>query len=87
MTGCWVELQLENTVLDFPLSDLSMKHIHPLLGTQLQSDPHLDTVKEAEQSGGSASRGKISSTRRVWPGDTRHRHSAPVWTKYFCRKT
>ena len=23
MTGCWVELQLENTVLDFPLSDLS----------------------------------------------------------------
>ena len=23
MTGCWVELQLENTVLDLPLSDLS----------------------------------------------------------------
>ena len=86
MTGCWVELQLENTVLDFPLSDLSTIHSyrgHPLHGTQLQSDPHLDTVKEAEQSGGSASRGKISSTRRVWPGDTRHRHSAPVWTKYF----
>ena len=36
MTGCWVELQLENTVLDFPLSDLSTIHSylgHPLHGT------------------------------------------------------
>ena len=43
--------------------------------------------RSKDQHGGSASRGKISSTRRVWPGDTRHRHSAPVWTKYFYRKT
>ena len=55
-----VELQLENTVLDFPLSDR-------------------DTVNEAEQSEGRDKRGKMSSTRLVWPGDTRHLHSAPVW--------
>ena len=38
MTGCWVELQLENTVLDLPLSDLTTIHCyrgHPLLGAQL----------------------------------------------------
>ena len=59
MTGCWVELQLENTELAWPWSDR-------------------DTVSEAEQSGGRDSRGRMSSTRRVWPGDTRHLHSAPV---------
>ena len=37
-----------------------------------------DTVSEAEQSGGRDSRGRMSSTRRVWPGDTLHLHSAPV---------
>ena len=33
------------------------------------------TVKEVEQSGGRESRGRMSSMRRVWPGDTRHLHS------------
>ena len=74
MTGCWVELQLEKTELAWPWSDR-------------------DTVSEAEQSGGRDSLqrrchwvirirshlGRISSTLRVWPGDTLHLHSAAVW--------
>ena len=61
MTGCWVEEQLEKTVLDWPSSDL-------------------ETVKEAEQSGGRVRRGRMRRTLLVWPGDTRHLHSPPVCT-------
>ena len=46
MRGCWVEEQLENTVLDCPLSDL-------------------ETVKEAEQSGGRESLGRMRRTLLV----------------------
>ena len=56
-----MEEQLENTVLDCPLSDL-------------------ETVKEAEQSGGRESLGRMSRTRLVCPGETLHLHSPPVWT-------
>ena len=56
-----MEEQLENTVLDWPSSDL-------------------ETVKEAEQSGGRLSRGRMRRTRLVWPGETRHLHSPPVWS-------
>ena len=39
----------------------------------------LETVKEAEQSGGRESLGRMRRTLLVLPGDTLHLHSPPVW--------
>ena len=38
-------------------------------------------VKVVEQSEGRDRRGRISRTRRVCPGDTRHRHSDSIWQR------
>ena len=78
MTGCWVELQLENTELAWPLSLLLLLHIIIVVIIIIITLSDRDTVSEAEQSGGRDRRGRMSSTRLVWPGDTLHLHSAPV---------
>ena len=55
MTGCWVLLQLENTEEDLPLSDLTSEMLGEMrcFNSGLSElSGYLDTVKEAEQSGG-----------------------------------